>query len=171
MKIKYNNSDNILVINSLSIESVIIYLKGRDFLILEMRDLKDNLIYRNDDECFLNDEDTFWVREDHGIEINSIIELIFSNEGLGMLSIRLTENDFILFKDKCLTVKIHDKFDLRRITINLLKNKGLFVSNLIWDISEITKLSLCVSTLLGYDYHEIEDKLDYIYMKSLENNK
>ena len=171
MKLQFNSSEKKLKITSLSIDSVIVYLRGRDFLILEMRDLKDDLIYRNDSDYFLNEKDTFWVSEDHGIEINSIIKLICSNEGLGMISIKLSDTDFILFENRCLTIKMHNKLEVRSITINLLKNKGLFVSNLIWDISEITKRSLCVSSLLGFDYHEIEDKLDYMYMLSKKDIK
>ena len=51
----------------------------------------------------------------------------------------------------------------------MLKYNGLFISNLIWDICEITKITLSLSSLLGLDYNEIDEELNKVFKKSKKN--
>ena len=150
--------NNTVSLEEVSIYSVLRYLRQKDFMIVEMRDLNNKLIYKDDGKDFIGDN-VNWVNDHHGIEINSIVSLIKSNNGISFLNIKFYNDDFIFFNNNTLKVCISNKQKLRQITIDVLKFHGLFVSKLIWSISEITGLSFVVDSLLGRDYHEIEDEL------------
>tara|TARA_B110000444_G_scaffold210293_1_gene205583 strand:- start:487 stop:1005 length:519 start_codon:yes stop_codon:yes gene_type:complete len=158
MIFSFNKKKNTVNLDEVNIYSVLSYLRERDFMIVEMRDLKNKLIYKDDGKDFINNN-VSWVKDNHGIEINSIINLIKSKYGISFLHIKFYNNDFIIFSNNILKVCISNKQKLRQISTDVLKFHGLFVSKLIWNISEITGLSLVVDSLLGYDYHEIEDEL------------
>lgn len=158
MVFSYNKNNNTVSLEEVNIYSVLSYLREKDFMILEMRDLKNELIYKDDGKDFI-DDNMSWVKDNHGIEINSIVSLIKSKNGISFLHIKFYNDDFIIFKNNGMKVCISNKQKLRQISTNVLKFHGLFVSKLIWSISEITGLSFVVDSLLGFDYHEIEEEL------------
>ena len=158
MVFSFCKKNNTVILEEVSIYSVLNYLRQKDFMIVEMRDLKNKLIYKDDGKDFI-DDNVSWVNDHHGIEINSIVSLIKSNSGISYLHIKFYNDNFIIFNNNTLKVCISNKQKLRQITTDVLKFHGLFVSKLIWSISEITGLSFVVDSLIGLDYHEIEDKL------------
>lgn len=166
MKFSYSQDKNIIVVDSINILTILNFLRERSFIIEEMRDLDNNLIYRDDGKGFLKDDEVIWIDENQGIEINSIIKLIWSKNGLGTLNVKFSNNDFLVYSNNQLVVYMTDQNKLKDLTVEMLKYNGLFISNLIWDICEITKITLSLSSLLGLDYNEVGDKLSKVFNQS-----
>ena len=75
-----NLEKNTVNLHSVDATSILPFIRGRDFQIVEMMGYKDNI----EKNLLRENEERFWVRKNHYIEISGLIE---GNEGIYMVEV------------------------------------------------------------------------------------
>jgi len=103
------------------------FLRGRDFKIDEMTGMKDgeevNLLWEG--------EEPLWVRNNHEVEINGILEEDDMNS-INNLLIDFDNGDFINYSYGVFAVRCTDMARLKTICIKLLEQYSYFAAESIW---------------------------------------
>ena len=110
-----NPEESTINLHSVDTMSILPFLRGRDFQIVEMLghkdDIEKNLLWEN--------EERFWVRENHYIEISSLIEED-NSEQISSLIINFDDGDGLNFCHGQLGVRLSDNKSLNSKLSNLV---------------------------------------------------
>ena len=113
--------------HSVDATCVLPFLRGRDFKIDEMTGMKDgeevNLLWEG--------EEPLWVRNNHEVEINGILEEDDMNS-IHNLLIDFDNGDFIKYSYGKFVVRCSDMVRLKTICIKLLEQYSYFAAERIW---------------------------------------
>jgi len=146
--------------------SILTFIRGRDFQIIEMW-ADDNNIEK---DLLRNDEERFWVREKHFIDIVSIIEEdTFQN--IISLKINLDNGDYINFLYGQLKVEISDSKLLKKCTLKLLEQYGYYAANEIWNFVSQQNCDMPIYYLQGMEEKDILDSFEETRIQNIMCNQ
>ena len=150
--LSYNNEKKIAHFSSVDAISILCFLKNRDFQITEMKGLKKN----KEKDLLREGEERFWVKENHYVEISSLIE---ENEAENICSliINLKNENGLYFSYGQLSVKLDDDSILKDCTIKILEQYGYYAGKIIWDIAVKEKYDIPIYFLLGMQEKDINN--------------
>ena len=149
-----NSEDNLISCHSVNAMSILPFLIGRDFQIVEMLghkdDIEKNLLWEN--------EERFWVRENHYIEISSLIEED-NSEQISSLIINFDDGDGLNFCHGQLGVRLSDNKSLKKCTVRLLEQYGYFAADKIWEFVSKQDYDMPIYYVLGMEEKDLDDSL------------
>ena len=135
--------------------SILPFFRGRDFQIEELSGYKDsiekNLLWEN--------EERFWVKKNHYIEISSLIEEDDS-EQISSLIINFKNGDGLSFCFGQLSVRLKDSKLLKKCTIRLLEQYGYFAAEKIWDFVSKQDCDMPIYYVLGMEEKDLGNRLN-----------
>ena len=150
-----NSEDNLIGCHSVDAMSILPFLRGRDFQIEELSGYKDsiekNLLWEN--------EERFWVKKNHYIEISSLIEEDDS-EQISSLIINFKNGDGLSFCFGQLSVRLKDRKLLKKCTIRLLEQYGYFAAEKIWDFVSKQDCDMPIYYVLGMEEKDLGNRLN-----------
>ena len=150
-----NSEDNLIGCHSVDAMSILPFLRGRDFQIEELSGYKDsiekNLLWEN--------EERFWVKKNHYIEISSLIEEDDS-EQISSLIINFKNGDGLSFCFGQLSVRLKDSKLLKKCTIRLLEQYGYFAAERIWDFVSKQDCDMPIYYVLGMEEKDLGNRLN-----------
>jgi len=135
--------------------SILTFIRGRDFQIIEMWGSKNN----NEKDLLCKYEERFWVRKNHFIEIASLIEED-EYENISSITINFDNGDELNFSYGQLGVKISDSKLLKKCTLKLLEQYGYFAAKAIWNFVSKQNCDMPIFYLLGMDEKDILNSLE-----------
>ena len=146
--------------------SILTFIRGRDFQIIEMWGSKNN----NEKDLLCKYEERFWVRKNHFIEIASLIE---DDEGENIISLRinLDNGDYINLIYGQLWVKISDTKLLKKCTLKILEQYGYYAANEIWNFVSQQNCEMPIDYLVGMEEKDILDSLEETKIQNLMCNQ
>jgi hypothetical protein len=124
----YDKTDNVISIRSIDFIFVIPFLRKKNFLVKELVTIVGN----NEISLLPDDEPPCWIKNEHHIELRSILETNF-HEPIYIATIELEGGGFIHFYLGQLFVKYPTNVSLEKDTLSLLLALGYFSAPLIWD--------------------------------------
>jgi hypothetical protein len=146
--------------------SILTFIRGRDFQIIEMWGSKNN----NEKDLLCKDEERFWVRKNHFIEIASLIEED-KDENIISLRINLDNGDYINLIYGQLWVKIADTKLLKKCTLKILEQYGYYAANEIWNFVSQQNCEMPIDYLVGMEEKDILDSLEETKIQNLMCNQ
>ena len=161
-----NSKKNIINLHSVDAMSILPFIRGRDFQITEMWGYKKN----NEKVLHWKDEERFWVRKNHFIEIASLIE---DDEGENIISLRinLDNGDYISLIYGQLWVKISNTKLLKKCTLKILEQYGYYAANEIWNFVSQQNCEMPIDYLVGMEEKDILDSLEETKIQNLMCNQ
>ena len=151
----YFKETNHIGISSVGFEKAAIFLRNRDFKIVELIGLKDNkevnLLYEN--------EEPLWITDDHHIHINSLL----SNNDYTLFThvkIELADGGDINYSAASLYVKFPDGEDIKSKTIMLLETMGYYAGEKIFDFCSENPDMHLLEFVLGMEPEDITDEFE-----------
>ena len=136
--------------------TVLPYLEGRDFKMISVSKINGR------DETKVEFEKG-WIRKDHHIYLNWLMEVDDSNNPIGYLNIELDNGGQISFIVGQLVVSLPGDFEeLKAITIRLLRMYGFFAAEKIWDVAAQTPYSLPIyyaTGMLDSDFEKVKTRM------------
>lgn len=152
---------NSVYFSSLDPESIIQFLRGRDYCIEEMEafeELQDGSW--NYYKLILPDEEPEWIRSNHAINLDHLMES-FEKHKVYFMRIKLSNDGFINQDYGEFIIKMGHGEDLKTPTLKVLEMYGIFAGEKIWELAGNHFAFLAVSWFLGYENEEItEDELN-----------
>ena len=151
----YFKETNHIGISSVGFEKAAIFLRNRDFRVVELFGLKkneeENLLYEN--------EEPLWVTEDHYSYIHSLLE---ENEytPLTHVKIELANGGGINYSAASLYVKFPDGEDIKSKTIMLLETMGYYAGEKIFDFCSENPDMHLLEFVLGMEPEDITDEFE-----------
>ncbi|MDC1375372.1 hypothetical protein N8294_09365 [Polaribacter sp.] len=151
----YFKETNHIGISSVGFEKAAIFLRNRDFKIVELIGLKDNkevnLLYEN--------EEPLWITQDHHIHIHSLLE---ENEysPFTHVKIELADGGDINYSAASLYVKFPDGEDIKSKTIILLETMGYYAGEKIFDFCSENPNMHLLEFVLGMEPEDITDEFE-----------
>ena len=124
-------------------------MKGLAFLIL--LNIEKNLLREN--------EERFWVRKNHYIEISSLIEED-EYEQMSSIIINFENGDGLSFCFGQLNVRLTDSKLLKKCTTRLLEQYGYFAAERIWDFVSKQDCDMPIYYVLGMEEKDLGDTLN-----------
>ena len=149
-----NSEDNLISCHSVDAMSILQFLRGRDFQIVEMWGRKE----ANDKNLLRDGEERFWVRENHYIEISSLIETD-NDEQISSIIINFDNGDVLNFCHGQLSVKLSDNKSLKKCTIRLLEQYGYFAAEKIWEFVSKQDYDMPIYYVLGMEEKDLDNSL------------
>ena len=147
-----NQKENLVSFHSVDTMSVLPFLRGRDFKIVELYPLKDN-VKKN---LLRKNEEKFWVRKNHYLEINSLIE-DDQLEQISIIEMNFDCGGGLTFNLGKLTVRLNDRNSLRKISIKILEQYGYFSAAEIWNFVSKQNCDMPIHHVLGMEQKDIND--------------
>ena len=151
----YFKVTNHIGISSVGFEKAAIFLRNRDFKIVELLGLKDNkevdLLYEN--------EEPLWITDDHHIHIHSLLK---ENEYTTFthVKIELADGGDINYSAASLYVKFPDGEDIKSKTIMLLETMGYYAGEKIFDFCSENPDMHLLEFVLGMEPEDITDEFE-----------
>ena len=146
-----NAEDNLIGCHSVDAMSILPFLRGRDFQIVEMWGSKDQNLLREG-------EQRFWTRKNHYIEISSLIE-DDDFEQISSIIINFDNGDGLNFCHGQLSVKLSDNKSLKKCTVRLLEQYGYFAADKIWEFVSKQDYDMPIYYVLGMEENDLNDSL------------
>ena len=146
--------------------SILTFIRGRDFQIIEMWGSKNN----NEKDLLCKYEERFWVRKNHFIEIASLIE-DDEVENISSITINLDNGDELNFSYGQLWVKIADTKLLKKCTLKILEQYGYYAANEIWNFVSQQNCEMPIDYLVGMEEKDILDSLEKTKIQNLMCNQ
>ena len=151
----YFKETNHIGISSVGFEKAAIFLRNRDFKIVELIGLKDNkevnLLYEN--------EEPLWITQDHHIHIHSLLKeneyTLFTH-----VKIELADGGDINYSAASLYVKFPDGEDIKSKTIMLLETMGYYACEKIFDFCTENPDMHLLEFVLGMEPEDITDEFE-----------
>ena len=146
---------NHIGISSVGFEKAAIYLRNRDFRIVELFGLKENeelnLLYEN--------EEPFWITKDHHLEISSLLS---ENDFTPFthVKIELADGGYINYSAASLYVKFPYGEDIKSKTIMLLETMGYYAAEKIFDFCAENPDMYLLEFVLGMELGDITDEFE-----------
>ena len=161
-----SSEESIIHLHSVDAMSILPFIRGRDFQITEMWGSKNN----NEKDLLWKDEERFWVRKNHFIEIASLIE---DDEGENIISLRinLDNGDYISLIYGQLWVKISNTKLLKKCTLKILEQYGYYAANEIWNFVSQQNCEMPIDYLVGMEEKDILDSLEKTKIQNLMCNQ
>jgi len=151
----YFKVTNHIGISSVGFEKAAIFLRNRDFKIVELIGLKDN----KEVNLLYEDEEPLWITEDHHIYINSLL----SNNDYTLFThvkIELADGGDINYSAASLYVKFPDGEDIKSKTIMLLETMGYYAGEKIFDFCSENPDMHLLEFVLGMKPEDITDEFE-----------
>lgn len=151
----YFKETNHIGISSVGFEKAAIFLRNRDFKIVELLGLKDNeevnLLYEN--------EEPLWITDDHHIHIHSLLK---ENEYTPFthVKIELADGGDINYSAASLYVKFPDGEDIKSKTIMLLETMGYYAGEKIFYFCSENPDMHLLEFVLGMKPEDITDEFE-----------
>jgi len=151
----YFKETNHIGISSVGFEKAAIFLRNRDFRVIELIGLKDNeevnLLYEN--------EESFWIKKDHHFEISSLLS---NNDYTPFthVKIELADGGDINYSAASLYVKFPDGEDIKSKTIMLLETMGHYAGEKIFDFCSENPNMHLLEFVLGMEPDAITDEFE-----------
>ena len=151
----YFKETNHIGISSVGFEKAAIFLRNRDFRVVELFGLKkneeENLLYKN--------EEPLWITEDHYSYIHSLLE---ENEYTPFthVKIELANGGGINYSAASLYVKFPDGEDIKTKTILLLETMGYYAGEMIFDFCSKNPDMHLLEFVLGMEPKDITDEFE-----------
>ncbi len=162
----YFKETNHIGISSVGFEKAAIFLRNRDFKIVELIGLKDNkevnLLYEN--------EEPLWITQDHHIQIHSLLKeneyTLFTH-----VKIELADGGDINYSAASLYVKFPDGEDIKSKTIMLLETMGYYAGEKIFDFCIENPDMHLLEFVLGMEPEDITDEFERmkLHTESINN--
>ena len=150
-----NSEDNLISCHSVDAMSILPFIRGRDFQIEELSGYKDNI----EKNLLRENEERFWVRKNHYIEISSLIEED-EYEQISSIIINFENGDGLSFCFGQLNVRLNDSKLLKKCTIRLLEQYGYFAAERIWDFVSKQDCDMPIYHVLGMEEKDLGDTLN-----------
>ena len=147
--------------------SILTFIRGRDFQIIEMWAGDNNNIEK---DLLRKDEERFWVREKHFIDIVSIIEEDTFQDIIS-LKINFDNGDYINFLYGQLKVEISDYKLLKKCTLKLLEQYGYYAANEIWNFVSQQNCDMPIYYLQGMEEKDILDSFEETRIQNIMCNQ
>ena len=112
-------------------------------------------------------EERFWVRENHYIEISSLIEED-NSEQISSIIINFDNGDRLNFCRGHLIVKLSDNKSLKKCTVRLLEQYGYFAAEKIWDFVSKQDYDMPIYYVLGMEEKDLDDSLERMRDEGLQ---
>tara|TARA_B100000767_G_C19589263_1_gene460712 strand:- start:135 stop:656 length:522 start_codon:yes stop_codon:yes gene_type:complete len=151
----FSKETNRIGITSIGFEKAAIFLRNRDFRVVELFGLKKdeevNLLYEN--------EEPFWIIKDHHMEISSLL----SNNDYTTFThvkIELADGGDINYSAAALYVKFPDGEDIKSKTIMLLETMGYYAGEKIFDFCFENPGMHLLEFVLGMEPDDITDEFE-----------
>lgn len=151
----YFNETNHIGITSVGFEKAAIFLRNRDFRVVELFGLKKNeevnLLYEN--------EQPFWITEDHHLQISSLLS---DNDCTPFthVKIELADGGGINYSAASLYVKFPDGDDIKSKTMMLLETMGYYAAEKIFDFCTENPDMHLLEFVLGMKPSDITDEFE-----------
>lgn len=146
---------NHIGITSVGFEKAAIFLRNRDFRVVELfgliKDKEVNLLHKN--------EETFWITKDHHLEISSLLS---DNDYTPFthVKIELADGGDINYSAASLYVKFPDGEDIKSKTIMLLETMGYYAAEKIFDFCAENSDMYLLGFVLGMELGDITDEFE-----------
>jgi hypothetical protein len=151
----YFKNTNHIGISSVGFEKAAIFLRNRDFKIVELIGLKDN----KEVNLLYEDEEPLWVTKDHHLEISSLLSnndhTLFTH-----VKIELADGGDINYSAGSLYVKFPDGEDIKSKTIMLLETMGYYAGEMIFDFCSKNPDMHLLEFILGMEPEDITDEFE-----------
>lgn len=142
-------------LHSVDAMSILPFIRGRDFQIVEMMGYKDKI----EKNLLRENQERFWVRKNHYIEIAGLIENA-DFENIHYLIIHFENGDGLSFSFGQLNVKLLDYKSLKRCTIKLLEQYGYFAAEKIWEFVSKQDCDMPIYHVLGMEEKDLDNSLN-----------
>ena len=146
---------NHIGISSVGFDKSAIYLRNRDFRIVELFGLKENeevnLLYEN--------EEPFWITKDHHLEISYLLS---ENDYTPFthVKIELADGGNINYSAASLYVKFPNGEDIKSKTIMLLETMGYYAAEKIFNFCAENPGMYLLEFVLGMEPEDITDQFE-----------
>jgi|TARA_B110000003_G_C16409232_1_gene441543 hypothetical protein len=160
------SEESSIYLSSIDALSILTFIRGRDFQIIEMWGFKKN----NEKDLLCKYEERFWVKKNHFIEIASLIEED-ENENIISLRINLDNGDYINLIYGQLWVKISDIKLLKKCTLKILEQYGYYAANEIWNFVSQQNCDMPIYYLKGMEEKDILDSLEETRIQNIIYNQ
>ena len=151
----YFKVTNHIGISSVGFEKAAIFLRNRDFRVVELIGLKDN----KEVNLLYEDEEPLWITKDHHLEISSLL----SNNDYTLFThvkIELADGGDINYSAASLYVKFPDGEDIKSKTIMLLETMGYYAGEKIFDFCSENPNEYLLEFVLGMEPEDITDEFE-----------
>ena len=151
----YFKETNHIGISSVGFEKAAIFLRNRDFRVVELLGIKDN----EEVNLLYEDEEPLWITKDHHLEIYSLL----SNNDYTLFThvkIELADGGDINYSAASLYVKFPDGEDIKSKTIMLLETMGYYAGEKIFDFCSENPDMHLLEFVLGMEPEDITDEFD-----------
>ncbi len=142
-------------LHSVDAMSLLPFIRGRDFQIVEMMGYKDNI----EKNLLIENEERFWIRKNHYIEIAGLIE-DDDFENIHYLIIHFENGDGLRFSFGQLNVKLSDCQSLKKCTTRLLEQYGYFAAEKIWEFVSKQDCDMPIYYVLGMEEKDLGNSLN-----------
>ena len=146
---------NHIGISSVGFEKAAIFLRNRDFRVVELFGIKDN----EEVNLLYEDEEPLWITKDHYLEISSLLSnndhTLFTH-----VKIELADGGDINYSAASLYVKFPDGEDIKSKTIKLLETMGYYAGEKIFDFCSENPDMHLLEFVLGMEPEDITDEFE-----------
>ncbi|MDG1777022.1 MAG: hypothetical protein P8H33_06505 [Crocinitomicaceae bacterium] len=158
---------NAIYFSTIDPEAIIQFLRGRDFCVeemWEMKHLKDGSF--EEEQLGWPNEEPLWVRSNHAWEINGLMET-FDFRSVCNLKIKLEDGGYISQNYGEFMIRLGDGEDLKTPSIKVLEMYGFFAAEKIWKLAGDNPTSLPIDSLLGLEENDVTKKdLDLVVINN-----
>ena len=151
----YFKETNHIGISSVGFEKAAIFLRNRDFRVVELFGIKDN----EEVNLLYEDEEPLWITKDHYLEISSLLSnndhTLFTH-----VKIELADGGDINYSAASLYVKFQDGEDIKSKTIKLLETMGYYAGEKIFDFCSENPDMHLLEFVLGMEPEDITDEFE-----------
>ena len=148
-----NAEESLIKCHSVDAKSILPFLRGRDFQIVEMWGRK------NDKNLLREGEERVFTRHNHYIEISALLE-VDDLEQISSLIINFDNGDRLNFCLGQLSVRLSDNISLRKSTVKLLEQYGYFAADKIWDYVIKQDYDMPIYYVLGMENKDLNNSLN-----------
>ena len=151
----YFKETNHIGTSSVGFEKAAIFLRNRDFRVVELLGIKDN----EEVNLLYEDEEPLWITKDHHLEIYSLL----SNNDYTLFThvkIELADGGDINYSAASLYVKFPDGEDIKSKTIMLLQTMGYYAAEKIFDFCSKNPDMHLLEFVLGMEPEDITDEFE-----------
>ena len=158
----YNKTENSIAYGPIDFNLVILFLRGKNFLVKELLTLFE------DNEISLLDtaEPTKWVKNEHHIHLSQLLEDNY-HYPICSASIILEQGGYVNFEYGKLYVKYPIKNSLKKDTIKSLEASGYFAAPKVWDFCCENEEEILLDFILCKEEKDITDEFE----KMIKHNK
>ena len=146
---------NHIGISSVGFEKAAIFLRNRDFRVVELWGLKKNEEMNLLDE----DEEPLWITQDHHLEIHSLLSENWHTP-FTHVKIELAYGGDVNYSAASLYVKFPDGEDIKSKTIMLLETMGYYAAEMIINFCAENPDMHLLEFVLGMEPEDITDEFE-----------